>query len=125
MVHFQNVNAYNPYLFEKQYYNRLILGTKMYILSDHFENYFGFIVGHVIDFYIKSDTHPDIKILIADSLGITPPNIHTISRWIVKNVDLHNTIGFAVPSKPPDLANFNCTINKKDERKMDALTASH
>ena len=106
-------------MFGTQHYNMLIRGAKVYILSDHFKNYFGVIVGHTPDFDIKSNTPPNLKIIITDSLEITTPEIHTDSKWIVKLINFHDTINSAVPTKSPNI--INCHMNKK---KIAAIYAS-
>ena len=101
LKHWRSVNSYHPYLFGKQHFNRLIRGTKVYVLSGTFKDYYGTVVGHKGGFDINNNKAPRLKILLTDSEGISPPLIYIISQWIVKIIDFHNKVGFAIPTKSP------------------------
>ena len=91
-----------PYLFGRQHYNRLIRGTKVYILEGEFKNYFGTIVGYRSDFETESEALPILRILITDAKGLKTPVVQTVSQSIVKIIDFFNRIGFAVPTSAPE-----------------------
>ena len=56
-----SVSSYNPFLFGKGHYNRLVHDTNMYILIGHIKNYFGTIIRHAPNFNIMSSTPPNLK----------------------------------------------------------------
>ena len=67
------------------------------------------MVVNTSEFDIESNTPPNLKIMIMDTFGITTPKVHTISQWIVKIIDFHNHIRFAMSTKSPELIGFKYT----------------
>ena len=95
----KEINGEFPYLFGKQHYNRLIRGTKVFILGGKFKRYHGTVVGHNSGFQIDSDKSPLLKILLASF--VVEPKVYVIFQHLVKIIDLKGNIGFAVPTKAP------------------------
>ena len=95
----KEINREFPYLFGKQHYNRLVRGTKVFILGGKFKSYHGTVVGHNSGFKIDSDKPPLLKILLASF--VVEPKVYVISQHLVKIIDLKGSIGFAVPTKAP------------------------
>ena len=93
--HFKAINSNNPYLLGKNHNNRLKRGTKVLIVSGVHKNRHGIIVGHGEVFNILNDIPPKLKVLIATE------EIIEVSQAIVRLVDLHNFIGYAIPSDFP------------------------
>ena len=95
----KEVNSEFPYLFGKQHYNRLVRGTKVFILRGKFNKYHGTIVGHNSGFDIDSEKPQLLKILLANATH--EPKVHVVSQHLVKIIDLKGIIGFAIPTKAP------------------------
>ena len=68
----------------------------MYILGGPFSGRHGSVVGHLRDFNILDERSPVLKILTVDSLNRL--EIVNVLQHIVKIIDLHNRIDFAIPT---------------------------
>ena len=95
----REVNSEFPYLFGKQYYNRLVRGTKVFIICGKLNMYHGMIVCHYSGFDINSKKPPLLKVLLANATH--EPKVHVVSQHLVKIIDLKGIVGFAIPTKAP------------------------
>ena len=94
--YFSDCNPHFPYLLGFQHHNRLRRGTKVYILEGPFAGRHGSVVGHLCDFNILDDRAPVLKILTVDFSNRL--EVVNVLQHIVKIIDLHNRIDFAIPA---------------------------
>ena len=91
----------NPYLFGKQHHNRFKIGTKVHILEGYFTGLHGVVVGHKQGFDLLDErTGPSLKILIVNIAGVY--EVINVAQWVVKLIDLHEVLPFAIPLRPRD-----------------------
>ena len=94
--YFSSCNPHFPYLLGLQHHNRFKRGTKVYILEGPFSGRHGSVVGHLRDFDILDEKSPVLKVLTVDSSNRL--EIVNVLQHIVKIIDLHNRIDFAIPT---------------------------
>ena len=97
MEHFANCNWYFPLLLGSQHNNRFKRNTKIYVLSGVYKGRHGTVVGHDSCFDLKAG-----KLLLLKVILVCPLTeyleVKSIYQDVVKLVDLHNQLDFAVPA---------------------------
>ena len=111
--HFKSGNWSFPLLLGSQHNNRFKRDTKIYVLSGEHKGKYGTVVGHGTNFDLNRwgtelgiDPHhftdnraPLLKVLLICPLGVL--KIHDIRQDIVKLIDLHRKLKFALPALRP------------------------
>ena len=111
--HFKSCNWSFPLLLGSQHNNRFKRDTKVYVLSGEHKGKHGTVVGHGTNFHLNRwgtelgiDPHhftdnraPLLKVLLINHLGVL--KIHDIRQDIVKLIDLHKKLTFALPALRP------------------------
>ena len=123
--HFTSCNWYFPLLLGSQHNNRFKRNTKVYILSGTHKGKHGTVVGHGKNFNVKrwgssweDNRSPLLKVLlICPSTGLL--GVHDIRQDIVKLVDLHQKLFFALPAlRPVDLEEEYVHFGKKRRKRI-------
>ena len=102
--HFGSCNWNFPLLLGSQHNNRFKRNTKVYVLSGIHQGKHGIVVGHGNGFDLKAggtgSKSPLLKLLLVNQLSgeCKHNNVH---QDLVKLVDLHNQIDYAVPACGP------------------------
>ena len=109
LEHYRKCNWYMPLLLGSQHNNRFKRNTKVYVLSGEYKGRHGTIIGHDSGFDLKAwgsgAKSPLLRVVLMcpSTRRLEVRNIH---QDVVKLVDLHNKLEFALPalfpSGPPD-----------------------
>ena len=100
--HFANCDWYFPLLLGSQHNNRFKRNTKVYVLSGVYKGRHGTVVGHDSCFDVKAWGSPTGKSPLLKVLLVCPIvkylEVKSIYQDVVKLVDLHDQLDFAVPA---------------------------
>ena len=103
--HFEECNWYMPLLLGSQHSNRFKRNSKVYVLFGEHKGRHGVVIGHRIGFNIKEWGSPTGKSPLLKLLMVNRETgyleVRDVFQDVVKLVDLHDFLPFAVPMLAP------------------------